>query len=200
MDKPLRVLILEDNPVDAELIQMEMRGAGMVITARVVTDELSFIRELGEFMPDIILSDYDLPTYSGALALADVQKRCPDVPFILVTGAVTEERAIEILTSGAKDFVMKNRLNKLVTAVRRAIAEAEEHRARRKAEEEAHAASLYARSLIEASLDPLVTIGPGGKITDVNIAAEEATGVRRDQIIGTDFSDYFTEPGKARAG
>ena len=63
-----------------------------------------------------------------------------------------------------------------------------------------HAASLYARSLIEASLDPLVTINADGKITDVNKATELATGYSRDQLIGSDFSDYFTEPEKARAG
>ena len=71
---------------------------------------------------------------------------------------------------------------------------------RKRAEEQVLAASLYARSLIEASLDPLVTISPEGKITDVNRATEEATGVPRSRIIGTDFADYFTEPEKARAG
>jgi PAS domain S-box-containing protein len=71
---------------------------------------------------------------------------------------------------------------------------------RRKAEEQLRSASLYARSLIEASIDPLVTIGPDGKITDVNVATEEATGVSRVQLIGTDFAVYFTEPDKAREG
>ncbi len=71
---------------------------------------------------------------------------------------------------------------------------------RKQAEEKLRAASLYARSLIEASLDPLVTISADGKITDVNKSTEEATGSSREQLIGSDFSDYFTEPEKARAG
>ena len=71
---------------------------------------------------------------------------------------------------------------------------------RKRMEEELRAASLYARSLIEASLDPLVTISPEGKITDVNQATELVTGVPRERLIGSDFSDYFTEPDKARAG
>ncbi len=71
---------------------------------------------------------------------------------------------------------------------------------RRRMEEELRAASLYARSLIEASLDPLVTISPEGKVTDVNRATEEVTGVGREQLIGSSFSDYFTEPERARAG
>ena len=195
-----RFLILEDNPADAELIQFELEEAGISFTAKVVMSEKDFVRELQEFAPDLILSDYDLPTYNGALALAEASNRCPDVPFILVTGAVTEDRAIEILTNGAKDFVMKHRLQKLAPAVRRAMAEAEEHRARKKAEAEILEKSHYTRSLIEASLDPLVTISPEGKVMDVNKATEEITGVPRDQMIGTDFTAYFTEPEKARAG
>ena len=66
--------------------------------------------------------------------------------------------------------------------------------------EELNATQFYARSLIEASLDPLVTISPEGKITDVNEASVQATGVPREQLVGTDFSDYFTEPQKAREG
>ena len=200
MDKKLRILILEDNPADAELIQFELDEAKLVFAARVAVTEEDFIHEIQAFYPDIVLSDYDLPRYTGALALAEVKRRSPDVPFILVTGAVSEDRAIEILTSGAKDYVMKGRLNRLVPAILRALAEAEEHKARKKAEEEVRAASLYARTLIEASLDPLVTISPDGKVMDVNKATEEITGVPRDRIIGTDFADYFTEPEKARAG
>jgi len=68
------------------------------------------------------------------------------------------------------------------------------------ADEAARRAGAYNRSLIEASLDPLVTIAPDGKIIDVNNAAEKVTGLSRQQLIGTNFSDYFTDPGKARAG
>ena len=71
---------------------------------------------------------------------------------------------------------------------------------RKKAEEAIRLSNLYNRSLIEASLDPLVTIGPDGKITDVNGATEQVTGYSRNDLIGTDFSDYFTEPEKARTG
>ena len=137
MEEFLRILILEDNPVDAELVRFELEEAGFVSTVKVVMTEESFIRELQAFSPDLILSDYDLPRYNGALALAESRRRCPDIPFILVTGAVSEDRAIEILTQGAKDYVLKTRLQqRLGPAVRRALAEAEEHRARKQAEEE----------------------------------------------------------------
>jgi PAS domain S-box-containing protein len=144
MSESLHILILEDNPADAELIQFELEEAGLSFIAKVVMYEKDFVRELQEFAPDLILSDYDLPKYNGALALAEANRRCPDTPFILVTGAIVEDRAIEILTQGAKDYVLKNRLQqRLAPAVERALAEAGELRARKRAEaelREAHAA------------------------------------------------------------
>jgi len=137
MAKPLRILLLEDNPIDAELIQFELREAGLSFTAKVVMAESDFLRELQKFKPDMILSDYDLPKYNGALALGEAKRKCPDTPFILVTGAITEDHAIEIFTQGAKDYVLKTRLQqRLVPAVRRVLAEAEEQRARKHAEAE----------------------------------------------------------------
>ena len=133
----MRILLLEDNSADAELMEYELRAAIADYVLKRVQTEEDFLRELLQFSPDLILSDYDLPFYNGALALAESRKLCPDVPFILVTGAVSEDRAIEILTSGAKDYVLKTRLQqRLVPAIQRALAEAEEHRARKKAEEE----------------------------------------------------------------
>jgi len=137
MGQLLNFLILEDNPIDAELIQFELSEAGFAFNARVVVTEQDFLRGLKEHAPDLILSDYDLPRYDGARALAETRRNCPDTPFILVTGALNEERAIDIFIQGAKDYVLKALLHKqLVPAVRRALAEAAEHRARKRAEAE----------------------------------------------------------------
>lgn len=151
MTESLRIIILEDNPADAELVKFELREAGLAFTAKVVMTKNDFLHELQTFSPDLILSDYDLPQYSGILALAEAKIKCPDIPFILVTGAVGEDRAIEILTQGAKDYVLKSRLQqRLVPAVRRALAETEEQMARKKAEEELHKAHRTLESKIEA--------------------------------------------------
>jgi PAS domain S-box-containing protein len=142
MAEPLHILILEDNPADAELIQFELSEAGLSFIPKVIVTGRDFVRELMECSPDLILSDYELPKYNGSLALAEAKRLCPDIPFILVSGAVSEDLAIDILTQGAKDYVLKNRLQqRLVPAVRRALAEAEEHRARRLAEAELHEAN-----------------------------------------------------------
>jgi two-component system, cell cycle sensor histidine kinase and response regulator CckA len=137
MAESLRILILEDNAADAELNRFELEEAGLDFTTKVAANKEEYVQALQDDCPDLILSDYDLPNYNGALALAEAKKRCPDTPFILVTGAVGEDRAIEILTQGAKDYVLKSRLQqRLAPAVRRALAEAEEHKARRTAEAE----------------------------------------------------------------
>jgi len=149
MATSFHILILEDSPVDAELVQCELQEAGFTFTSKVVMTEKDFIRELQESCPDLILSDYDLPQYNGALALAEARRRCPDTPFILVTGAVGEDRAIEILTQGARDYVFKSRLQRLVPAVQRALAEAEEHRARKAAEEELRKSHRSLENLVE---------------------------------------------------
>jgi PAS domain S-box-containing protein len=135
-NKPIRILILEDNQADAELNQHEIKAAGIRFDARVVDTEDAFLEALHTFCPDLILSDYDLPQYEGIQALAEGKKSCPNIHFILVTGAVTEDRAIEVLTSGARDYVLKHRLNRLVPAIWRALAESEEHKARKQAEKE----------------------------------------------------------------
>ena len=135
MAECLRILILEDNQADADLIRFELQEAGIVFTARVVMTEEDFLSGLQVFFPHLILSDYNLPNYNGTLALAEAKRRCPDAPFILVTGAIGEDRAIEILTEGANDYVMKNRLNRLAPAVQRTLEEARERRARKEAEE-----------------------------------------------------------------
>ena len=137
MAESLHILILEDNPADAELIQFELQEAGLSFTAKVVMTEHDFLRELHEFHPDLILSDYDLSQYNGALALGETKRSCPDIPFILVTGAISEDHTIEIFTQGAKDYVLKARLQqRLVPAIRRVLAEAEEQHARKQAEAE----------------------------------------------------------------
>ena len=136
MDRQFRLLILEDNEADAELAEYTLKSAGASFFSLLVETEKEYRLALDEFCPDVILSDYDLPLFNGALAQKIAREKCPDVPFILFTGAMGEDRAIEILTRGATDYVMKNRLSRLVPAVERALRESEEQRKRRAAEAE----------------------------------------------------------------
>jgi DNA-binding NtrC family response regulator len=131
----LRILLLEDTPTDAALIEHELRSAGFQFSSLRVETRGDFARALAEFMPDIILADYKLPAFDGLSALEIASARDDDVPFIFVTGAMGEEVAIESLRRGATDYVLKDHLSKLAPAVERALQEAQARRQRRAAEE-----------------------------------------------------------------
>jgi DNA-binding NtrC family response regulator len=128
MSKELHILILEDNANDAELMERELRNAGIVLSSKRVETKEDFLKELREFSPDLILSDYSLPQFDGLSALAIAQEKCPDIPFILVSGAIGEDLAIETLKKGATDYVLKSHLSRLVPSIMRALREAEERR------------------------------------------------------------------------
>lgn len=134
--KEPHILLLEDNPADAELLEFKLQSSGFFFTLKHVEDKKSYIQALKDFYPDIILSDYELPSLTGWEALQIRKKLCPETPFILVTGAIGEERAIEVLTGGATDYVLKKNLAKLPPAIHRALHEAYEHRKRKEAEAE----------------------------------------------------------------
>ena len=117
MGKKIRILILEDVPADASLMEHELRKAGMTfITKRVDTRE-EFIKGIQEFKPDLILADYTLPSFDGLSALAIAREQCPELPFIFVTGSLNEETAVECMKSGATDYVLKDHLIRIGPAV-----------------------------------------------------------------------------------
>jgi PAS domain S-box-containing protein len=135
MTQELRILILEDVATDAELAINELVEAGMTFTSRFVSTREDFLRELDVFAPQIILSDYSLPAFDGLSALKISIAKHLDIPFIFVSGALGEERAIEMLKQGATDYVLKDRLSRLAPAVSRALLEAMERLERKRAEQ-----------------------------------------------------------------
>jgi diguanylate cyclase (GGDEF)-like protein/PAS domain S-box-containing protein len=136
MDKsPIRVLYLEDDPADVELVRSELERAGLdFILAHVATRE-AYRRELRELRPDVVLSDHGLPGFDSLVAHEILKEVGPGTPFIVVSGTIGEERAIEILKGGVTDYVLKDRLSRLAPAVRRALDEAAERVERRQAQE-----------------------------------------------------------------
>ncbi|MDB6031037.1 MAG: Response regulator receiver sensor signal transduction histidine kinase [Verrucomicrobiales bacterium] len=127
--------MLEDNVADAELIKFALREGGLLFSLARVDSKTAFLREVEQNTPDIILLDYSLPSFDGLSALHIAQKSFPNIPFIFVTGTLGEEVVIEMLKSGATDYVLKNRLSRLVPAVLRALGEKEAREERHHAEE-----------------------------------------------------------------
>ena len=148
-NKALRILIVEDIPADAELMEMELREAGLIFVSKQVDKKKSFTKALVEFSPDIILSDYSLPSFAGDTALKIALDQLPGIPFIFVSGALGEELSIELLKKGATDYVLKEHLSRLALAVRRAIQEVKERTERRNAEEALRASERRYRTIFE---------------------------------------------------
>ena len=121
-----RVLILEDESWDAELAQRLLTGAGLDFTAVVVDTRTSFVEQLAAFRPDIILSDFHLPGFSGEMALRIAQEQCPHIPFIIWSGVLGDEAAVGLIKQGATDYILKDRPARLASAIQRALAEAEQ--------------------------------------------------------------------------
>jgi signal transduction histidine kinase len=134
VDVSLQILMLEDVATDAALIEHELHTGHVVFTARHVQTRDAFVQAVRTDSPALILADYSLPTFDGLSALAIARAELPDVPFIFVSGAIGEERAIEALKMGATDYVLKDRLGRLVPAVERALQEVDERNRRRQAE------------------------------------------------------------------
>ncbi|HUR57787.1 MAG TPA: ATP-binding protein [Opitutaceae bacterium] len=131
----LRILLLEDNSPHAELVQHFLRESGLKFRVTRVETRDDFIAQLDQHPPDMILSDYALPSFDGYAALAIAKEKTPHVPFIFVTGTMGEEVAIETLKNGATDYVLKTRLARLGPAVIRALREAADRRERQSAED-----------------------------------------------------------------
>jgi putative nucleotidyltransferase with HDIG domain/PAS domain S-box-containing protein len=130
----LRVLIIEDSQDDLELLLIELRRGGYKPTYRCVTNRAEMERALDDEQWDVILSDYSLPAFSGPAALAVWKQRAQDLPFIVVSGMIGEEAAVEMMKAGASDYLMKGRLARLVPAIQRELREALTRRERRLAE------------------------------------------------------------------
>jgi len=124
--RPARILILEDEAWDAERAQSLLTSAGLDFTCIVVATKALFVEKLDSFRPDVILSDYHLPGFSGAAALAIAQERYPDVPFIIWSGVLGDEAAVALIKQGATDYVLKDRPARLPSVIGRALAEAEQ--------------------------------------------------------------------------
>lgn len=132
---PLRLLLLEDNPSDADLIVATLTEEGIPCAPRRVESRDNFLAALKEGQVDLILADYSLPGFDGISALELARKLCPDVPFIFVSATLGEELAIETMHRGATDYVLKQRLGRLVPSVQRALRELDNRAERKRAEE-----------------------------------------------------------------
>jgi PAS domain S-box-containing protein len=189
MEEKFKVLILEDVPLDAELIEQELRRNNIKFIAHIVEEEKDFRKEIEEFKPNIILADQSLPHFDGISALQIAREYSLHTPFIFVSGKIGEDFAIEMLKKGATDYVFKQNLSKLGHAVKRALHEAEEHLEKKVTEKALLESEKKYRALFELSPDYVLLLGTNGRILDLNHAAEDDIGLSREKLIGKHFND-----------
>jgi PAS domain S-box-containing protein len=190
---PLRFVLLEDDSHDAELVELELARNDIDVEWRHVARESEFKAALQPVPPDLVLADYTLPGFDGLAALKIVQRTCPDVPFIFVSGSLGEERAIEALKSGATDYVLKDRLQRLPAVVRRALTEARERRERRSAEIALEEQRLLLSTLIDSLPETVYSVDTESRLTVVNRALLDTLGKKREDVLGKRLSEVRPE-------
>src|ERR1700722_629684 len=131
----LKLLLIEDNPPDAEILARQLRREQLNFSIHRVETEAGFLSALSDCPPDLIVSDFSMPQFSGMRALELASAHTPETPFIFVSGTIGEERAIDALRRGATDYVLKSNLSRLSSAIERALREAALRAERRHSEQ-----------------------------------------------------------------
>lgn len=193
----LRLLLVEDNALDAELTLRALERGGYHANTTIVDNEADFAAALdaaaSEARLDLILADFVLPNFSGAEALSIARARAPDVPFIFVSGVLGEEHAIDMLKGGATDYVLKQRLARLPVVVARALNERDIRFERAQIERALRETETHFRLLVDALRDyAVMTLDAQGRVRTWNAASERILGYTAAEIIGQSARIFFS--------
>lgn len=188
MIKEPRILILEDIPDDAELAMRELRRAEISFQSKRVETKEGFLEALREFEPDVILSDFNLPQFNALEALGLLKELKNETPFILYTGSLTEEVAVECMKDGAADYILKSSLKRLPSAVLNALEKSEARKAEKKAMDALRESENKLRTLIESMTEGLLQVDTNDRIQFVNKCFCEMVDYTEEELIGTDWS------------
>ncbi|MDZ7317011.1 MAG: PAS domain S-box protein [candidate division KSB1 bacterium] len=176
MNQPVRVLLLEDSPQDAELVIAEIQQTIADAAVQVVETEQDYVLALESFQPDVILSDYRLPQFDGIKALKIAQNKAPETPLIMVTGSINEETAVACMKAGAADYILKEHLRRLGPAILHCLEQKEKHRLAKMTDEALQRQERHYRLLFETAPVGILSALPDGRITSVNPEALRILG------------------------
>jgi len=196
MPKPLNILIVEDSEDDCLLLLRELRRAGYDPAHERVETPEAMRSALADREWDLVISDYILPAFSGLDALTILKDSGLSLPFIIVSGNIGEDIAVEAMKAGAHDYIIKGNLSRLVPAVEREMREAGLRHERRKAEENLRVSEEQYHRLFESSLDAVFLMKPDGTIVSANPAACQLLDMTEDEIYSAGRSDILdpTDP------
>ncbi len=194
MSAPLRILMLEDSPADAELNAHALRRAGIAFESLRVERRETFLDALETYNPDLILADYKLPDFDGLSALKLLRERDDDRPFLFVTGSMGEEMAVETLHRGADDYILKEHLQRLPAAVTRALADADKKADTRRMQAMLRENEAHFRLFYENAPTAYQSLGEEGELIDVNPVWLKLLGYTpedKPRLLGRAFADFL---------
>lgn len=186
MPGPLRVLIIEEEDEQVNLILRTLQQGGFQPTHRVVDTPQAMTNALDKEKWQAVISNYSLPYFSATAALEILQKKGIDLPFIIISRSIGEEAVVAAIKAGAHDFVLEHEIKRLPIALDREIKEAAQRRSRRWTEEALRRNEARERAILESALDCIISFTHDGKITEFNPAAERAFGYPRAAVVGKD--------------
>lgn len=191
-DRLLRALLVEDSRLDAELLRVRLGKCYPNAVLEVVRDEPAFLEALAAGGWDLVLSDYELPGFTGADLLEHRNRLAPDTPFVFVSGVIGEDNAVELLKRGATDYVSKSRLARLGPVLRRALREVDDRRARDMAERQLRHADMTFAKVVDGLRDyAVILLDAGGCIQFWNRAARSIFGWEASEVVGRSAALLF---------
>jgi PAS domain S-box-containing protein len=191
MATPLRVLLIEDNEDDADLLLRELRRGGYALDWQRVDTAGGLLAALAAREWDLITCDYVMPQFSAPAALKHIRASGLDLPVIIVSGQVGEEVAVTAMKAGAHDYISKHRMARLLPAIERELAEAASRRARRDAEATLRASEEKYRELVEAVHDVIFEVDATGAVTFISPAVTPLSGYRPAELAGRSLFDFI---------
>lgn len=186
----LRILLMEDSAADAELAGHELRKSSFDFSVQRLQTQEEFARALVTFPPDLILADYALPGFSGLEAVKMLRKQDLDMPFILVSGTISEEDVVEMMRQGATDYVSKHNLPKLAPAIERALREVEHKREKRQAEVSLRESEARFRAVFEMAGTGIAVEDLQGRIIETNRTLQRMLGYTGEELRQLTRNDF----------
>jgi len=191
MDNELRVLIAEDVPTDTELLERTLRKAGLAFTSRCVDTRNAFLRELEDFSPDLVLCDYSMPQFTGMEALELVEELFPSIPLIIVTGSINEDTAVKCMKAGAADYLLKEDLKRLGSAVQSALEKVHTRNEKERAERERDAIFRLYEALVSTIPLSLLVLDAELDLVMANRRYLDERGLQASDIVGKNLKDVL---------
>ena len=194
MGKPIRALIVEDSEHDALLVVRRLERSGFQPVWKRVSAAESLRAALSVQAWDIVISDHSMPGFGSLQALSVLQESGSDIPFIILSGVISEEEAVAAIRAGAEDYISKDNLSRLIPVVERALRAAQVRREHEEIEKVQRENQARKNAIVDSALDSIITIDHEGRIFEWNQAAEKTFGYRRAEVLGKEMAQLIVPP------